>query len=266
MNIGLIIGFVLSFGGIVVGFLMEGGSPGAFLSISAFLIVFGGTFGAAMVSFPLPVVLNLPNLFREAIFDKPLDYGTYVRQIADMARKQRANGQRALQQEIDGITDPLLKQGVNMVVNTWDEKDIRKYLDTALESTERRHERGILLLEAMGGYSPTMGIIGTVLGLINVLANLNEPEELGAHIATAFIATLFGVGAANLVWLPVASNLKRKSELEKHLREMVVDGILMLRAEVEPRRLIDSLLAHLPPTQREAIKQEFRDKKAGDTS
>ena len=242
-------GLLLGFGAMLVSVILEGGSPAALLNVPAAVLVFGGTFGTALISFPLSNILSLPKYFMAALTDHPTEPAHIIDTFSTLADKARREGLLALEQEADAL-DPFAKKGILMVVDGTDPALVREIMEADISAMERRHKSGAALLDAMGGFSPTMGIIGTVMGLVNVLSKLDDPASLGHSIAVAFIATLYGVGAANLLWLPIGLKLKHKSADEVWLKELVVEGVLGVQAGDNPRTLREKLEAQLPLKQR----------------
>jgi chemotaxis protein MotA len=255
MEISTPVGLVLGFGALIGGFVIEGGSPFSLLSPSAALIVIGGTIAATLVSFPLKNVITLPKLIMQAFFTPPGDPQEVVQQFVDLADKARREGLLAMEEDSKNIEDPFMRKGIMLVVDGVDPEVVRDILETDAALVAERHARGQALFAAMGGYAPTMGIIGTVMGLVNVLSNLAEPEELGHSIATAFIATLYGVVTANILWLPLSSKLKQKSEKELHVRSLMVEGVLAVQAGENPRIVREKLDAFLAPAERSAAEE-----------
>ena len=212
MDLATLLGIIIGFGALLGSVIMEGGEIMSLASPSAALIVFGGTLGASLISFPLETVTILPKLLAKAFTQKPLDIIAIMQNLITLAEKARREGLLSLEEESRAITDEFFRRGVMLVVDGTDPELVQTILETDLMLMERRHEAAYGMLEAMGGYAPTMGIIGTVMGLVHVLGNLENPSELGPAIAVAFIATLYGVSTANLLWLPLGSKLKKKSE------------------------------------------------------
>ena len=250
IDAGVPIGFALGLAGIVGSVLIDGGSVLAFANVSAFLIIAGGTLGAAMVSTTLRDVLQLPLLLRKALWGwVGAESAVLIRGLVKAAQLARKEGILALEETAnDPATDPFLAKGVRLVVDGADEASVREILRAEIAAMQRRHQRGISLLETMGGYAPTMGIIGTVLGLVHVLSKLGEggTEGLGRGIAVAFIATLYGIFSANVLLLPLAGNLQAKSAEEAFRREMVMEGILGIQAGHNPHILELRLQAYYP--------------------
>jgi chemotaxis protein MotA len=217
------------------------------LKPTAALIVFGGTFGAAMLSFPMNTFTSMPKLIGLALKKNNENLSEIVRLFTRLAEKARREGLLSLEEESQGISDEFIKKGIMLVVDGQDPDVVRDILEIEIEQTRKRHSTGYGLLAAMGGYAPTMGIIGTVMGLIEVLRNLSDPSELGGKVAVAFVATFYGIASANILWLPLGSKLKIKSEEEIHVREIMLEGILAVQAGENPRIIRDKLYGFLPP-------------------
>jgi len=258
MDIGIPIGLALGLAGIIGSVLIEGGNIFAFVNLSALLIIGGGTLGAAMVSTTLRDVLRLPSLLRKALWGwVGAESPVLIQTLIQAAQRARKDGILALEEVAnDPRIDPFLGQGMRLVVDGADEASVREILKAEIAAMERRHQRGITLLESMGGYAPTMGIIGTVLGLVHVLSKLGDggTEGLGGGIAIAFIATLYGIFSANVLFLPLAGNLRAKSAEEAFRRGMVLEGILGIQGGVNPHLLGLRLHAYypIPPDDRSA--------------
>lgn len=252
MDLTTLLGLLLGLASLLIAFVMEGGSPAALLGLSAGLIVFGGTIGAVVVSFPGDQLRNVGVLLRVA-FKKPKDEPlAVIDQLVELAMTARREGILSLEEKIEGYSDEFLKNGIRLIVDGVDPELVRSILETELSYIEARHEAGAGIFEAAGGFAPTMGIIGTVMGLIHVLGNLSNISKLGPLIATAFIATLYGVGSANLLWLPIASKLKSRSKREMLTKEIILEGILSIQAGENPTILGQKLRVFLAPTSRSA--------------
>jgi chemotaxis protein MotA len=249
MDLGILIGLAVGLASIVVSVKIDGGHLAALLNLSAFLIIMGGTLGATIVSSSLAQVLRLPALVRKALFGGiHLDSRAIIDTLVEFAQKARKEGILALQEEVGrpGV-DPFLVKGLQLVVDGADEETVKDILQTEINATRERHATGIEIFATMGGYSPTMGILGAILGLVHVLGQMGEStDNLGAGIAVAFIASLYGVGVANLVFLPLSSNLKLKSHEEIFLREVMVEGVLAIQAGQNPHMLEQKLRSFFP--------------------
>jgi chemotaxis protein MotA len=256
MNIATVLGLVIGFGALLASVVIEGGELVALFNLSGALIVFGGTLGAALVSFPLERVIVIPKLIARTLRGGSLQPEHAVTQLVELADKARRQGLLSLEEEEENITDPFMRKGIMLVVDGVDPSEVRHILETENHLMAQRHAQGYGVLEAMGGYAPTMGIIGTVMGLVHVLSNLEDPSELGAAIAVAFIATLYGVASANLIWLPLASKLKQNSEEEVFLHNIMIEGILAIQAGDNPHIVRQKLEAYLSPGLREKMNQD----------
>lgn len=242
-------GLILALVALLGGAYMEGTTPDKLVMLPAFIIVFGGTVGAAMISFPLAATAAIPKLFGILFKDVTHDLPHVVDTFVNLADRARREGLLALEQEA-GNLEPFTRRGIQMVVDGSDPALVREILEADIEAMQARHKPGAGIFEAMGGFAPTMGIIGTVMGLVHVLENLSEPEKLGPLIAGAFLATLYGIFFANAMFLPFASKLKVKSADEAHLKQLVVEGILAVQSGDNPRVVREKLDAYLPPALR----------------
>lgn len=235
MDLSTLIGLGVGFGALIVSMLMEGGSPIALIAPSAMLIVFGGTIGATLIAYPLECVMKLPTLFQIAIKQQKMDAHALIERLTELAEKARKNGLLALEADAQEIDDAFVKQAIMLAVDGTDAETLRGILESQMDNLGERHEVLFGMLEAMGGFAPTMGIIGTVMGLVHVLSNLSNPNSLGPEIAVAFIATLWGVSTANLLWLPLGGKLKRKSHEELFYRQIALEGVLAVQSGENPR-------------------------------
>ena len=250
MDIATIIGVVLAIGSIVGGQALEGGHLGSILQLTAFIIVMGGTIGAVCVQNPLSVVLKAVGSLSLVITNSHHDAKGTITTILDLANVSRKQGLLALEAKLKDIPDPFFRKGVQLIVDGTDPKVVHEILEIEVEHHE---EEGILaakVWEAAGGYAPTVGILGAVLGLIHVMENLADPSKLGGGIAVAFVATVYGVGAANLFFLPLANKMKLKLKEEAGSRNMVIMGLVGLAQGENPRLLQEKLESFLPPHER----------------
>ena len=246
MEFGTLAGVGGIFAAVVLSMILEGSSPTAILLLPALMLVFVGSFGAAMAG---SLVSDLPTVFRQvkkAFVGKPIDAQKSVASIVAMAELARRQGLLALEEMASGVEDPLLRQGIELTVDGTDPEEIQDILEARILAKRADDKIGIKFFGAMGGYAPTLGIIGTVIGLIHVLGNLSSPEKLGHLIAGAFVATLWGVLSANALWLPISSKLKRMSELECSQMEMVLEGVLAVQSGTNPRLVEQKLRSILP--------------------
>lgn len=250
MDIATILGIVLALGSIIGGQALEGGHLGSIMQLTAFIIVMGGTIGACCVQNPLSVVLKAMGSLGLVITNPPVDTKGTIKLILDLANVSRKQGLLALEGKLKEIKDPFFKKGVQLIVDGTDPKAVHEILEIEVEHHE---EEGILaakVWEAAGGYAPTVGILGAVLGLIHVMENLADPSKLGGGIAVAFVATVYGVGAANLFFLPFANKIKFKLKEEAGLRNMIILGLVGLAQGENPRLLQEKLESFLPHHER----------------
>jgi len=250
LDIATIIGIVLALGSILGGQILEGGHPGSIIQLTAFVIVMGGTLGAICVQNPLSVVLKGVSLLKLGITDPKHDNKGTITTIIDLANVSRKQGLLALEGKLKDIHDPFFRKGVQLIVDGTDPKAVHEILEIDVEFQEEEGLKAAKVWEAAGGYAPTIGIIGAVLGLIHVMENLADPSKLGSGIAVAFVATIYGVGAANLFFLPLASKLKFKLKEEAASRVMIIMGLVGLAQGENPRLLQEKLEGYLPESER----------------
>ena len=250
MDLASIVGIVLAFGSLIASLVLDKGNLMSLLKLSAAILVFGGTIGATMASFALEDFKKLPGLFKIAFTTDSYTPVEIIDTIVSFAEKARREGLLALESDISVMDDEFLKKGVQLIVDGTDPQLVRDILETELSCIEDRHHKGAAIFETAGGYAPTMGIIGTVMGLVNALGNMEDTSKLGEAIATAFIATLYGVSTANIIWLPLAAKLKGKSSEEILMREVMLEGILSIQAGENPHIVKEKLKAFLAPKMR----------------
>ncbi len=255
MKASTAIGIAAAFGGLLLGALMEGSAVGAFFNVPALLIVLGGTFGATLASTSMDSMKRIPALYKKAFSSEKPDLGGRVELMVGLADRARRDGLLALESEIDQLDDDFTRKGLQLVVDGTEPDLVLQVMENEIDGTSGRHASGRQVFEKAGGFAPTMGIIGTVMGLVHVLENLDAPETLGPAISGAFIATLYGVASANVVFLPVASKLRGISDAELALRELTIEGVLAIQAGDNPRIVADKLAAFVPPEERQAAAQ-----------
>jgi chemotaxis protein MotA len=243
MDLMTLLGFILGFGSLIAAFLVEGGKITALYSFSALLIVLGGTLGANAVSFGLEDFKRAPKLLTISFKDRKYNFNDLIQQFVGFADQARREGILSLENNLEQIDDNLLKTGLQLIIDGIETPVFRDLLENEISYMEERHERGISFFETAGGFSPTMGIIGTVMGLVHVLGHMSTPEALAPAIAVAFIATLYGVSLANLFWLPVASKLKAKSKEEILYHSLTVEGLLSVQEKENPNFIREKLLS-----------------------
>ena len=253
MDFATIGGIVFAIGMILVGQAIEGGHAGSIMQLTAAMIVFGGTLGATAVSFPLKELARGLKMGAQAFRQKKSDVRQLLDQAVDLATMARRDGVLALEQRMPELKDPFLSRAVGFIVDGVDATVARDALETEIMREFEEGSVGAKVFESMGGYAPTIGILGAVLGLIHVMENLNDPSKLGAGIAVAFVATVYGVGSANLIFLPLATKIKRNVTIEKERRVLIAEAALSIQSGLNPRVLREKLLAYagLHETQKE---------------
>jgi chemotaxis protein MotA len=244
MDITSIGGIVFAIACILGGQAIEGGHAGSLAQATAAIIVIGGTIGACAVAFPMPDFLKGAKMGALAFKNKKNDSEALIKQIVDLAAVARREGVLALEQKLSEIKEPFLKRAVGFLVDGVDAAIARDSLETEIHHEFESSGVAAKVWESAGGFSPTVGILGAVLGLIHVMENLSDPSKLGGGIATAFVATVYGVGVANLLFLPIASKLKRKIGLEKERKTLIAEGVLSIQAGLNPRVLEEKLASY----------------------
>ena len=250
-------GLLLALGGILAGLMLEGGKLGQIMQPTAAMIVLGGTIGAVMVQFPLKVVVAAAKSLMRVFFEKSTDPGALIKELVRYANKARKDGIVSLDAELPNIQDPFMKKSLMLAVDGTEPQELRKMMELELDNKEETGERVPQVFESAGGFAPTIGIIGAVLGLIQVMQHLENIDEVGKGIAVAFVATIYGVGSANLFFLPAAGKLKIRSREEHLLREMTLEGVISILEGMNTRMLETKLLGYLAeqePKQEEEAK------------
>lgn len=264
MKASTAIGIGLAVAGLLVGAMMEGSQIGAFFNLAAVLIVFGGTFGATLASTSLGSVKRIPGAYKRAMSPDHQDLPGRVDLLVSLAEKARREGLLALEGAVDDLDDDFTRKGLQLVVDGTEPAVMLQVLENEIDGASGRAAAERAVFEKAGGFAPTMGILGTVLGLVHVLENLDQPSTLGPAISGAFIATLYGVASANIVFLPVASRLQHIADAETAVRELTIEGLLAIQAGDNPRVVADKLEAFVPPEERRAMKTTRAPAKAAD--
>lgn len=246
MDISTLLGLIIGFGSLILAFIIEGGKVGGLIVGSAALIVFGGTIGAVMISYKIEDFIKIPGLLIKSFTKINKDISELIETIISLAKKARQEGLLSLEEELKrNDLDDFLKRGLTLVIDGLDINLIKNMMDLDMYLFEQKVKKEISIFQSAGGYAPTMGIIGTVMGLVHVLGNLSSPDKLGPSIAVAFIATLYGVSSANLLWLPIAEKLKQKAESERLEKELIIEGILSIQQGENPKIIEEKLFVFL---------------------
>jgi chemotaxis protein MotA len=241
-----IVGILLAGIAIIGGQILEGGHVGSLLQVTAFVIVIGGTAGAVMLQSTLPTFLRGMRMVKWVFVPPSLAADALIQSITQWSTTARKGGLLALEPVIDEIADPFVKKGLQMLVDGAEPETLRETLQLEIDAYEEQQREAARVWESAGGYAPTIGILGAVLGLIHVMENLSDPSKLGAGIAVAFVATVYGVGSANLLFLPIANKLKGIIAREITLRHMLVEGLVSVANGENPRLIERKLRGFLP--------------------
>jgi chemotaxis protein MotA len=249
-----VLGILVALAGIGAGLMIEGGKLIQVLQPTAALIVFGGTLGAVMVQFPLPVVLQALAQLKNVFFSSEPQPDTLIQNLLRYAYKARKEGLLSLDTELSKMQDSFLRESLMLAIDGASVDELRKMMELQLDYRAEKDERVPKVFEAAAGYSPTIGILGAVLGLIQVMQHLQNINEVGRGIAVAFVATIYGVGAANLLFLPWAGKLKIRLRERQVIEEMTLEAVVSIVEGVNPRALEKQLTTYLPTASRNGIK------------
>jgi len=230
-------GVVVGVGGIVGGLLLEGGKLSQVLQPTAAMIVFGGTLGAVLIQFPLPVVGKAVRYLARVFFQPKQNAMGRVQELVKFANQARREGIVSLDNKLEEIREPFLKKSLMLAVDGTEPQELRNIMELELDHQAEQEDRIAQVFESAGGFSPTIGIIGAVMGLIQVMQHLDKIDEVGRGIAVAFVATIYGVGAANLFFLPSAGKLRTRIREEQIVREMTLEGVISILEGMNPRML-----------------------------
>lgn len=256
MDLGAIIGLGAGFALIVMSILSAGGQISAFINLPSMLMVIGGSFGAMLVGSPMGrmlgivryinIILRVPNYEEERI----------ISSLVNFSEKARREGLLALEDDLEEVEDDFMRKGIQLVVDGTDPDIIRRVLYTDLNQLQTRHGVGIKLFDDWGKIAPAFGMIGTLAGLISMLANLEDASSIGPNMSLALVTTMYGAIMANLVLIPIRNKLEDRDADETLVREIMIEGILSIQSGDNPRILEEKLLSFLPPVRREAVRQE----------
>jgi chemotaxis protein MotA len=254
MDPATLIGFGISLLALIVFMILEGADPTSLIFLPAIVLVVIATLGAAMASQTMSDLKKIPGWFKMAVLPAKVPAATeQIQTLVSLAEKARKEGLLALEAQVKSIDDPFLKRGLQMSIDGTDPEDLRGILEGEISAKRAEDKVAAKFMNAMGGYAPTIGILGCIVGLMNVMGNLSNPEALGPMVSAAFIATLWGVMAANFWFLPMGAKITRVSELQAAQMELLVEGIAEIQAGTSPRTVRAKLTSLVPPSeQREA--------------
>jgi chemotaxis protein MotA len=240
-----LIGIFLAAGGILAGLLLEGGNLSQILQPTAAMIVFGGTLGAVMIQFPLPILRLALQQFGSVFFDPQHDPQATIDKLVQYAQKARREGIVALDSDLAEIHDPFLRKTLMLAIDGTEPQELRKMIELELDNQAEYEDQVPQVFESAGGFAPTVGIIGAVLGLIQTMQHLDKIDEVGRGIAVAFVATIYGVGSANLIYIPIAGKMKIRARHLQVTREMTLEGVVSILEGMNPHMLETKLQGFL---------------------
>jgi len=249
VDLATIIGIIIGLG-MILFTIVTGEGAKIFIHIPSALIVFGGSIASTLVSFKLSEILGVINVIRKAFFSDSFDPPQIIETVVSLSKKARKEGLLAIDSDVNEIEDPFLRTGMQMVVDGTEPELIRSVMETELSYTMERHKTGQQIMNALGTYAPAFGMIGTLMGLIQMLTKLDDPSKIGGGMAVALITTFYGAVAANLIFLPIAGKLKNRSDSEVIIKEMVIEGVLSIQFGEHPNTIHRKLSNFLPPKMR----------------
>jgi chemotaxis protein MotA len=252
LDLATILGIVVGLAFVIFGIIVDGDLL-SFYDLASILIVGGGTIAGTFVAYPMHQVLDAMKIVSKAFSNKQIQVGDIITKIIALANIARKEGLLALEEAAEEIDDQFLKKGIMLIVDGTDPELVRNLLETELSFIEERHKSGQGLFEMMGSLSPAFGMVGTLIGLINMLKKLDDPSAIGPSMAVALITTFYGSLLANLIFLPIANKLKLRSREEIMRKEIMVEGLLSIQAGENPRIIEEKLKAFLPPKIRESL-------------
>ncbi len=260
MDFSIIIGVVLGLVAVLGGMAAKGANLTVLINPAAILIIFVGTAAALANAFTTKELKRIPSLFKVLFSNKQYyDTVTIITMLVNFSDLARKEGLLALESQVEEIQDPFIKKGFQMIVDGQNEDSVRAYLETEIEMTEERHQAGALVFSQAGMYAPTLGVLGAVVGLIGALGNLNDIDKLGVSIAAAFVATLFGIFTGYVLWHPFANKLKRKSREEIVMKNMILEGMVLILTGSNPMHVKEKMIAFLPPAERAKVEERKDD-------
>lgn len=255
MDISSAIGLLLGFG-FIIGGIVTSGEIASFWDLSSVIIVLGGTIASTLASFPMKNFLNTGKIIKKAFFYKETSPDEVIVEIIQLANIARKEGLLSLEEYAEKLDDDFLKKGIMLIVDGTDPDLVRNIMETELIFLEERHSEGQSIFETMGTYAPAFGMIGTLIGLINMLKVLDDPNAIGPSMSVALVTTFYGSMLANVVFLPLAQKLKIRSKSEILVKELMVEGLLSIQAGENPRIIEEKLKTFIPPNMRENYKEQ----------
>ena len=251
MDFATILGVISAFGLVFIAILIGGGVQ-LFINLPSLMIVVGGTLGATMINYPLRDVFGVFSVVKKALFTRKMSTDELIKRFIGFAKKSRKEGILALESDIKNVTNEFLRKGVQLSIDGLEPQEISDILETEVDFVRSRHQLGAEIFTTMGTFAPALGMIGTLIGLIQMLQRLDDPGTIGPAMAVALLTTFYGSIMANIMCLPVAGKLKTRSKEEVLSKEMTIQGIISISNGDNPRILEQKLMAFLSPAQREA--------------
>jgi len=252
MDISTILGIVVGFG-LVVGAMSVGGGLLWFVNLPSAMIVVGGTIGATLINYPMPDLIGVVMVAKKVFFGKKVESEKAIEMLVDIAKVSRRDGILALESKIKDIEDTFFAKAVTLMVDGIEPAALSRILNTELEYISERHRLGAEIFTTMGNFAPAMGMVGTLIGLIKMLVQMDDPSSIGPSMAVALITTFYGVILANLIFLPAAGKLKTRSASEVQLKQLIISGILSVQSGDNPRLIEEKLHSFISPKKRKAI-------------
>ncbi|MEA3486392.1 MAG: MotA/TolQ/ExbB proton channel family protein [Thermodesulfobacteriota bacterium] len=252
MDISTILGLIIGFG-LVISAIAMGGGASWFLNGPSAMIVLGGTFGAVLINYPISDLLGVTKVAKNVFFRKGLKTEKMIETLLDMSKIARRDGILALENKMEDIKDPFFAKGMKLMIDGVEPGILSRILNTELEYISERHRLGAEIFTTMGNFAPAMGMVGTLIGLIKMLVEMEDPSAIGPAMAIALVTTFYGVLLANLVFLPAAGKLKTQSNSELMQRQLMISGILSIQSGDNPRVLEDKLHSFISPKKRKTV-------------
>lgn len=251
MDISTVLGIIFGFG-LVIGAMGQGGGLMWFFNVPSAMIVVGGTIGAVFINYPLSDILGVTKVAKNVFFAQDVKTETAIKTLIDMSKIARREGILALENKVDEIKDPFFTKGVMLMIDGVEPAALSRILNTELEYVAERHRMGAEIFMTMGNFAPAMGMMGTLIGLVKMLMQMDDPSSIGPAMAVALLTTFYGVILANLIFLPIAGKLKTRSASELTVKQLVIHGILSVQSGDNPRILEEKLHSFISPEERKS--------------
>ncbi|HDG97731.1 MAG TPA: flagellar motor protein [Desulfobacterales bacterium] len=252
MDIATLVGIVLSFA-LVLSAIMMGGSLSIFINIPSVMIVVGGTLGATMINYPLPDILKVTKVVKNAFFMKKMTASELIATFVNLAGVARREGILALESKLNEMEDEFMKKGMQLSVDGLEPAAIKEILETEIDAIQDRHKLGAEIFTTMGTFAPALGMIGTLIGLVQMLQTMSDPSTIGPAMAVALLTTFYGAVMANIMFLPIAGKLKNRSSEEVMMKDLMTEGVISIAKGENPRVIEQKLNAYLPPQMRQSL-------------